>query len=414
MSLTKRHRELCTRCGLCLTVCPMYHDHTTLLDEVCDYLEDRCEEVVSHDIFRCLTCGLCIEACPQNLSIKKLINTARVKWVTSHGVRKEHSIVNPLSNSNLFRVIAVISEPPLLPDGAAAENETDAEKATAMGGRDGAAGGSVVYYPGCAATYINTSIAAATITILESAGISYSVMSGLSYCCGAVSAGSGNKQLVEEMGKKNVAEIRKRDADTLITSCPGCFRAFHDMYPRLFSEMDFEVLHISQYLDRLINEKIIVPERLEHRVFYQDPCHLTRSVGMHKEPRAVLSSIPGTRLLNESPEGSICCGFGGSVRAAYPTESLGIAVQCHETAKDMGCDVIVTNCPGCMQNIVEVGMMGGRDGDDDNALMVYDLGEYVSMALGNTIERDDMKMIKDVNTAYGITIAGYCRPSWID
>lgn len=396
MNIIRHHEELCTHCGLCLDVCPMYSD-IDLIDELCGYLNDKHADVASEDIFRCLTCGLCIDACPENLSLKKLITTARTKWVKLHGVRKEHSIVDPNSDNNLFHAMASISKPALFCESPYPKSDVTRCSDTA----------SVIYYPGCACTYINTSITFATIDILDCAGVDYTVMDGVSFCCGAVSAGSGNKGVVEKMAKKNIAEIKKRGARTLITSCPGCFRAFHDMYPRLFDDiddMDFEVLHISQYILRLIKEQMIVPKTLKHRVFYQDPCHLTRSVGIFKEPREVISSIPSTHLVNDSPKGSGCCGFGGSVRAIYPTESIEIATKRQREAKDMDCDAIVTNCPGCMQNMIEAGM------DTESAPDVYDLAEYVSLSLGNSLKRDDRKMIEDVNKAYAIVIPKYQKP----
>ena len=229
-------------------------------------------------------------------------------------------------------------------------------------------------------------------------------MDGVSFCCGAVSAGSGNKDVLKERGKRNIAEIKRRGGRILITSCPGCFRAFYDMYPRMFDDMDFEVLHITQYLTRLIKNQMIVPGVLEHKVFYQDPCHLTRSMGIFKEPRDVISSIPGTQLVNDNPKGSGCCGFGGSVRATYPTESIDIATTRLQQAKDTDCDVIVTNCPGCMQNMIEAGIGA------ETILKVYDIAEYVSLSLGNSLKRDDKKMIEDVNKAYATVISGYQKP----
>ena len=359
-----------------------------LIDELCSYLGGNCEQIISEDIFRCLTCGLCVETCSGDLNLKKLITTARASWVKTHGMREEHTIVDPCSGNNLFVAMSKISEPAVFP-------KDDVDRT-----------GSVVYYPGCAAGYINTNIAAATINILECAGVDYTVLGGVSHCCGAVSAGSGNKGLMEEMGRKNIAEVRKRGAKTLITSCPGCYRAFADMYPRVFGELGFEVLQMSQYLKRLIDEKKIVPQQvLDHRVFYQDPCHLTRSVGIYEESRDVISSMSSTHLVNKDPEGSKCCGFGGSVRATFPYESVKIASLQIEIAKGMDCDVIVTNCPGCMQNLVEAGMDDGAD-----SIMVYDLTEYVAMSLGFAVVRNDHEMIDYVNRAYCAVIAGYCKP----
>src|SRR5665648_1044686 len=74
--------------------------------------------------------------------------------------------------------------------------------------------GSVIYYPGCACTYINTSIIFATIDILDRVIVDYKVIDIVSFCCGAVSAGGGDKIGVEMMAKKNIAEIKTRGAHT--------------------------------------------------------------------------------------------------------------------------------------------------------------------------------------------------------
>ena len=73
--------------------------------------------------------------------------------------------------------------------------------------------GSVVYFPGCAGTYINISMAKAAVALFEKAGVYYTVLSGIEYCCGAVSAGSGNPIPIHKNGskisRKSVKEERK-------------------------------------------------------------------------------------------------------------------------------------------------------------------------------------------------------------
>ncbi len=91
------------------------------------------------------------------------------------------------------------------------------------------------------------------------------------------------------------------------------------------------------------------------------------------------------------------------MKATFPSEYVKLASLQIETAKGMGCDVIVTNCPGCMQNLVKAGM-------NDDSIMVYDLTEYVSMSLGFAVVRNNSKMIDSVNQAYCTAINRYCKP----
>jgi len=91
------------------------------------------------------------------------------------------------------------------------------------------------------------------------------------------------------------------------------------------------------------------------------------------------------------------------MKATFPSEYVKLASLQIETAKSIGCDVIVTNCPRCMQNLVEAGM-------NDDSIMMYDLTEYVSMSLGFAVVRNDSKMIDSVNLAYCTAINRYCKP----
>lgn len=379
MNIVNEHREKCTRCGQCLDICPRY-ENPDLLDRLYGYLEGF--SGIDHEyLLRCLTCGICISACPEGLGIKPLISPARQKWVSENGLSDRQTMVDPEAENNIFKKIAEMDEIPEYP------------------GRSG----SVVYFPGCAGTYINKVMAQATVVLLDKAGIDYTVLSGLEYCCGAVSAGSGDQGPIRRHGLQNIDEIRKRGAKILVTACPGCFKAFKDIYPRMFGKLDFEVFQVSQYLEWLLEEGKLAPENyLRHRVFYHDPCHLTRSMGVFTEARNVLEKIPGTSLANRTPEGSACCGFGGGVRVNYPSESISVASDRFRAAEKLGCDVIVTNCGGCMQNLTEAGK--------DEKIKIYDLAEYLALACGAKIEREDRKMVELVNRAYSSCISGYGGP----
>lgn len=376
MDLVEVHRAKCTQCGLCLEVCSRYDD-TGLIEHLYNYLEGI-SEINSDLLNRCLTCGLCTEACPEGLGIKMLISPSRQKWVNENGLTDRQTMVDPDAENNIFKKIVEMYDAP-------SYRETN---------------GSVIYFPGCAAAYINTSMAKATVALLEKAGVDYAVLNGIEYCCGAVSAGAGNPGPIRRNGERNIKKIQKRGAKILITACPGCFKAFKDIYPKMFGKLDFEVMQISQYLALLLREKKLIPETiLDYKVFYHDPCHLTRAMGVCHEAREVLERIPGTELANKTPENSACCGFGGGVRINYPFESLEVASKRYKAAEKLSCDVIITNCGGCMQNLIEAGK--------DEKIKVFDLAEYLSLACGMETEREDQIMLECVNKAYRHCISGY-------
>lgn len=122
-------------------------------------------------------------------------------------------------------------------------------------------------------------------------------------------------------------------------------------------------------------------------------------MGVHQEARDVLASIEGTELANKTPENSACCGFGGGVRVNYPSESLVVASDRYRAAKELGCDIIVTNCGGCMQNLIEAGK--------EEKIKIFDLAEYLSLACGIEIKREDSRMMELVNRAYKLCVSDY-------
>ncbi|MCL2142097.1 MAG: (Fe-S)-binding protein [Methanimicrococcus sp.] len=420
MDLIQEYTDRCSLCGLCVSVCPSYNDKN-IIPILCAHLktndpknekekeiEKETEKTAlkpEYDIRLCFTCNVCTKTCPEDLGIRKLISLAREKKTKEHGPTKEQSLVDPFSNNNMYRKIGEWEEPVVF--------EREGRRSE------------ILYFPGCAASCMNKVIGKATVRVLNSAGVDYSVMSGVDYCCGSISYGAGNTEPLQKIGQKNIDEIKARGSKTLITTCPGCYRAFKFIYPKEFGELGFDVLQSSEFFAKLIDEgKLKFKEDMRKHIFgngknlknekikiyYQDPCHLTRTLGIYKEPRHAIESIPNVELVNPTPENSICCGFGGGVRISFPQKSLDQAKKVHEIAKRKGSDIIITNCGGCMKNIIE----GGRGEKDESGkraatgLPIYDLTEFISLACGNEpTERDDEKLIRLSNKAMSECLTNY-------
>lgn len=370
--------QRCLRCGKCIEACPQYSD-VDMIDSLIGYLKGGME--TGHDITMCLTCGKCESACPEKLSLKLLIKEARLKRVTASGLTDINFICDPDYERNIFKTAAEVEEP-LHFEPRPAE---------------------VVYYPGCYSSYIHKTMVLAITRLMERAGVDFSVLDGLDYCCGLAAAGTGNPAVIKANGPKVIAKLREMGARKVVVSCPGCFMALSKAYPGMFGPLGFEVVQASQFLGDLIDQGKLAPgDKAGGRVYYHDPCHLTRGAGIFKEPRELLRKVPGTELMNPDPEGSNCCGFGGGVRLNHPTASISASCQEHVQVASEGGDIIITNCAGCRQNLME--------GRPENGPQVYDLAEYILLSLGEGLPRDDASLIEVVNRAYARGVRGYRRP----
>jgi heterodisulfide reductase subunit D len=163
--------DACDRCGKCLGACPQYSD-IDIIDSLIEYLGSG--KGTEFDITKCFTCGLCESVCPEKLSLKLLIKEARLKRVDIEGLSDINYICDPGYDRNIFKAAAAIEGPLLFEHGRA---ET-------------------VYYPGCYSSYIHKTMVQALTRLMEEAGLEFAVLDGLDYCCGVVSAGTGNPAVI--------------------------------------------------------------------------------------------------------------------------------------------------------------------------------------------------------------------------
>jgi Fe-S oxidoreductase len=172
---------------------------------------------------------------------------------------------------------------------------------------------------------------------------------------------------------------------------------------------DLEVLHLTEYVARLIKEgKLKLSRRIPMRVTYHDPCHLGRMGeswtrwkgtkiveltkpilfdppkqlrrgmnGIYGPPRDILRSIPGLKFIEmwRIKEYAWCCGAGGGVIDAHPDFAIWTAQNRIGEAMDTGAEAIVTACPWCNRTFKDALKESG------DGLKVYDVGELVGQAI---------------------------------
>lgn len=299
-------------------------------------------------LYRCTTCGNCRENCyslafrTPSFNYVRLIELMRAEIVQRGFMLPEHQVlINSIKNyDNPWQ-------------GPRSRKDRWAKKLIVKDLSKEKA--EVLYYVGCTAAY-DTSInrtAVATVQVLKKAGVDFGILGTKEICCGSVALRIGDRDLVRNLAIRNIEMFNNLGVSTIVTACAGCYKTIYEDY-REFGKVKPEILHITQYLDRLIQEgKVNLKEVEKIKVTYHDPCHLGRHAKVFEEPRNILKAISGIDFLEmpRSRKASWCCGAGGGVRSGYPDWSSETAVKRVEEAEGTGADYLVSGCPFCFQNL---------------------------------------------------------------
>ncbi len=222
----------------------------------------------------------------------------------------------------------------------------------------------MLYYKGCTAAEKIPEIADATEYLLQKAGIKYHTIEN-EKCCGSVLLRTGFKNEAIEQMKENVNQLKEFQDETIVTSCAGCYKTLKKDYKEILNE-EFNVIHISQLLNKLIKEGKINPEKENITVTYHDPCHLCRHAGESEAPREVIKTVANLKEMPHIKDNALCCGSGGGVKSAYGDLSNDIAKTRMDEAKETNADLLVTACPFCKLNL-----------SSNSDMEVLDLSEFI-------------------------------------
>ena len=162
----------------------------------------------------------------------------------------------------------------------------------------------------------------------------------------------------------------------VLTTCPHCFNALVNDYPQLGGE--YSVMHHTQLIEQLMDEKRLPPFDFDKTITYHDPCYLGRHNGEYDAPRNALTS--GNATVVEMPRNrnnSFCCGAGGA--QFWKEEEEGdqrVSENRYQEAAATGAEVIATGCPFCKV------MLGSTDSaEKEGGPEVLDVAQLVASRL---------------------------------
>ena len=311
----------CPGCGVCIDACPMsaaaahVKDTTVYLNR---QLKRNNKKRIDQISDKCLLCGKCGSVCPVGVEGDKL----RIAYRS----RRKYNLTPDYSAIDEGRYVDT-------------------------------AGSRVLYFAGCM-TSLTPSIKKSILTVLKAVGEDFKIMDedgGI--CCGRPMLMAGRKDAAEQMIRKNTNIIKASGASVLLVSCPICYRIFKENYDL----EGIEVLHHTEYLDRIISDGRITMSHTGRKYVYHDPCELGRGTDIYVEPRRVLSLL-GT-LVKAGKEGkeSICCGGSvGSISLGFDKRKA-LTENALANLTVASPDVIVTACPLCKSTLSRYASSPVRD-----------------------------------------------------
>ncbi len=349
MQLSQQQIDYCMECGVCTGSCPvaMELDGFSPRQMIKRAMADPEGEILdSQDLWACLSCSRCSDRCPVEIDFPAFIRTFR------HRARQKDNLPK-LSHHGMFQTMTNIQVAQIQNDQAAA-----GKKRTAWAQEAGKTSetGDYFYFSGCIAQYdvafkyldlemIKT--AENNLKLLNAIGVE-PVVSEQECCCGHDAHWNGDDETVAILAKQNLAAIKAAGAKTVIFGCPEGYSMFKEVYADRFGPLEFEVVHITEFLaDKIDEAQLSFEADGLDRVTFQDPCRLGRRSGIYEAPRELIQKVNGVELaeMEHNRENAICCGTTGWMQCTSCSKLM--QIQRLQEAESVGAKAIVTACPKC-------------------------------------------------------------------
>jgi heterodisulfide reductase subunit D len=215
----------------------------------------------------------------------------------------------------------------------------------------------LVYFAGCTASYRMKELSRNSVEVFGKLGIEFNYLGGDEWCCGSPFIRTGQLDIVRDLVRHNITSWKNQGAETIVATCSGCFRTIKIDYPRFAKELgldfNFNILHISEFIDNLIQEgKVKFSRKLNAKATYHDPCHLGRHVKVYDPPRNILRAL-GVELIemDQIKDEALCCGAGGGVKSQFKDLAESISEKRVRQALETKADLLTSCCPFCKLNL---------------------------------------------------------------
>jgi glycolate oxidase iron-sulfur subunit len=365
----------CVACGLCLPHCPTYRltgeesasprgriaamravaeGRATLDDSFMEFMDlclscRACEDVCpSHVPFGRMMEGARAQIEPERPATERLARTAGLDWLLSRNwALTAAAALGPLAKPFLPNRMSR-----LMPRTSLRDLARPLPRVTQP---SGALKGTVALLSGCVQDRWYRPINRATVRVLSRNGWRVVVPRNQG-CCGALSAHYGHLDAARTLARRNLEAFE--GADHVVSNAAGCGAHLKEYGHLLQSDQgDARAEELAartrDAIELLTQEGFEAPAEGfgDRAIAYHDACHALRAQGIFREPREVLSAIPGLRVV-ELRNGDRCCGAAGLYNVLEPELSGELATDKVDAISESGVGVVATANPGCAMQLM--------------------------------------------------------------
>ncbi|WP_291465471.1 (Fe-S)-binding protein [Desulfobacula sp.] len=408
---------VCTRCGMCQSVCPLF-EQTLYEADVARGKLALLSGLMTHLFFdpdgvnkrlnKCLLCGSCAANCPSGVNVLEIFIKARAILTEYQGLSFIKKIIfnQVLSNPPIFNILLVWAEKfqkimaknnkniqgtscarlvsPLLSHRhfMPIAKEPFHKSLGTLKLDSKMSSIKVAFFTGCLIDKIMPHIAHASVKALLHSNVDL-VIPETQGCCGIPALASGDRKTFDSLVKHHVNLFQKEKFDYLVTACATCTSTIKKLWPSLYQGKETSFM---KYLDDLskktmdINQFIVdvmqigsdetdQDKKFSETVTYHDPCHLKKSLNIFTQPRQVITA--SGKYLKEMEGADKCCGMGGSFNLFYYDISSKIGKLKQDNITDTNCSIVASGCPACIMQISDMLSKAGSNIQVKHSIEIY-------------------------------------------
>src|SRR4051812_16293882 len=395
----------CVHCGLCLPACPTYTENGLEADSprgriqlMLGLHEGKIEpsEKVRHHLDLCLDCRACETACPSSVQYHELIEETRsklpparqsigdriVRFMFLHVLTRPRRLklallpARVMQKVGLYGLMRKVGMFRILPKGLRKMEQMLPARGTlwpsslprqtsplAVSPTKDPPKAHVAFFSGCIGSVMFDEVNQKAVDLLAACGCQVTALPG-NNCCGAIHHHNGIHAKAESMARATIIAVAAAFADSpvdvpryIVSTVAGCGAMLRD-YSTLLRDDPAYAEKAKLFASRVRDVTELLAElglpEMKHpvdlTVTYHDACHLVHAQKVAAQPRALLTKVPGLKLVPLA-EADMCCGAAGTYNLTQPEMATDLAARKIGHIDRTGATLCATGNVGCAMHI---------------------------------------------------------------